>query len=311
MLCKHPNLFVFNETVAYDHISAHGLHANLMPAQISGLKDHLLRRLDVRTVPSSVVASDLGGAVQASEAKTIRSHFSERIRRLISDDSITAAQVLDCFLSSVAAGTGSRRWGEKTPNHVFHLDSIRQDFADARFLHIVRHPMEFLRSYKFARRRSELHTHIYHPYVTSSIWRRSIKSFLRFREHYESQCFELRYEDLVNNPAHELTKVCNFIGEEFDSAMLRTSSSNSSFSTKTKDTMPDWEVSICNMACGKIASRYDYSLTKTSCDATKATALAAISLPAFAFRAAPRCLKFFDGGIWRYLKARKLLPFAQ
>ncbi len=102
---------------------------------------------------------------------------------------------------------GVRRWCEKSPANVRHIEKILEYFKErVRFIHIIRDPRDVLTSE--------------HPkpskkggyYVSAERWVKDVKAGLAFKGH--PSVFTLRYEDLVRNPDMELDRICSFIGEE-------------------------------------------------------------------------------------------------
>ena len=60
------------------------------------------------------------------------------------------------------------------------------------------------------------------PFVGAKAWRDSESCWDRLSSQLRpDQAIEVRYEQLVQNPTEELTRICHFIGVEFDEAMFR------------------------------------------------------------------------------------------
>ncbi len=113
------------------------------------------------------------------------------------------------------AGVG-KRLGEKTPIHERHVERIRALFPGAKFVHIYRDPRDTVASLKrmpwaagqsarrIARRCAQ-------TYETMTRWRGTLG---------DAAVCELRYERLVEETEGVLRRVCAFLGEPFDAAML-------------------------------------------------------------------------------------------
>ena len=112
-------------------------------------------------------------------------------------------------------------WVEKTPSHALHMDVIRDYFTDAKFVGIVRHPVEVVGSMLSLDPTSYKDTRV--PYLHSvkshcSQWRSINKTLLA--EEHKKDTFLLKYEDLVNNPADVVKEVCRFLEVDFEKNML-------------------------------------------------------------------------------------------
>ena len=111
------------------------------------------------------------------------------------------------------AENGKTRWVEKTPNHLLHVERIRQLFPTARIIRIVRDPRDVALSLE------EM------PWFPGTfidgiqLWRRNDARSRRFFETDEAS-YTLRYEDLVSDTEREMRSLCLFLGEDFEPQML-------------------------------------------------------------------------------------------
>jgi len=110
------------------------------------------------------------------------------------------------------------RWIEKTPDHLAYIHSIRTYYPASPVVRIVRDPRDVALSLMKV------------PWGAKSLlgallfWRRFDEASAEFFS-TDKNSDTIRFEDLVSNPAETLQKLCQFIGEEFEQAMLDTSSS--------------------------------------------------------------------------------------
>jgi hypothetical protein len=122
--------------------------------------------------------------------------------------------VLRAFYGLYAEGKGKPRWGEKTPVYVTSMTAIAQVLPEARFVHLIRDGRDVALS-KARRALGEPS-----PTARSArVWRDRILAARRQARrlpHY----LELRYEDLVLEPASRLRRVCEFVQLPWDDAML-------------------------------------------------------------------------------------------
>jgi len=107
------------------------------------------------------------------------------------------------------------RWGDKTTWYCDFLNQINQYFPEAQFIHIIRDGRAVAASYK----------HV--PHLSKNIkeialeWAWNINQITRFGTSISpSRYFEVRYEDLVNDPEGELKRICVYLQETYDEEML-------------------------------------------------------------------------------------------
>jgi hypothetical protein len=141
------------------------------------------------------------------------------------------------------------RWGNNTPRDIFYVNEITTLFPGALFIVCVRDVRDFLRSYKTKWKttegaRSARLKSLYHPVITSLLWKASIKGI---NNHLlTDRMYLLRYEDLVTNTESIVRQLCAFIGEDFEEPMLQVETNNSSI----VDDMPN-QKGIFSSSIGK------------------------------------------------------------
>lgn len=138
----------------------------------------------------------------------------------------------DWYLDRQLGTTGKRLLVNKTPNDVFITDAIRDCWPDARFVFLLRHPLAVLRS------RAEVR-----PQDSHAI---NVAKVLEYAEAVERARTTLpghtiRYEDLTTDPVSELTKLCAYLGVEFEPSMLDYGTQSSS---TIRMGLGDWMESI-------------------------------------------------------------------
>ena len=128
------------------------------------------------------------------------------------------------FAARFLAETGKRRWVEKTPNNVRAIGPMLTWFPNCRFIHLIRdgrdvacslrhHPKERVVDGRIVPVRSD------NPVEKSAArWRDDTAGGLAYRGH--PRVLEIRYEALVARPEETFARVCDFIGEAFDPAIL-------------------------------------------------------------------------------------------
>jgi hypothetical protein len=129
-----------------------------------------------------------------------------------------------------ARSRGKARWGEKRPLYAQHLPWVLRLFPDAQIIHLVRDPRACVTSLldvPWWERgwRSAMFT-----------WGLADHELARFARTAAPDAYHvLRYEDLLLRPRDELTRLCTFLGENFDEQMLQ-------FSDAADDIVPQTKV---------------------------------------------------------------------
>lgn len=125
------------------------------------------------------------------------------------------AGVFAAMLGSFAESCGKPRWGEKTPYNLFYIEQILEDFPNAQIVFITRDGRDASAEFLDA---SFGPTNIY---AAARLWDMGQKAVEPWRAALGSdQWYDVRYETLVRDPVGELTKLCEFLGEEFGAQLL-------------------------------------------------------------------------------------------
>jgi hypothetical protein len=165
-------------------------------------------------LPVKLSAAELAAACELPEAEV-----SAMLRGSGSQGAFVAA-----LFDRVARRRGKRRWAEKTPLNVRHLDWIFRHFPNARFIHVIRDGRDVVCS---------LRGHPSRRFVDGA-WvsvpqRRSVSSCIgQWLEltgrgmgwRGDPRYMEVRYEDLVGAPEATMRRVMDFVGEPFEESWL-------------------------------------------------------------------------------------------
>lgn len=129
---------------------------------------------------------------------------------------------------------GERSICDDTPNYLFHLEAIFNLFPKAKAIICYRDPRDFLCSYKYYWQRStdsKRMKALYHPILTSMVWRSSLIAAKNGLNKYPSDRITLiKYEDLVKEPKGQVRDLCRFLQIDMSLEMLDVNKNNSSFS---------------------------------------------------------------------------------
>lgn len=131
----------------------------------------------------------------------------------LADRQPSVAAMLESLTELHAQRAGKRRWLEKTPRHLLMTDTLRELWPDAYIVRIVRDPRDVALSLAGM------------PFAKDSVVGNLVRvdaddRASRERIEADALAMTLRYEDLVTEPERELRRICAFVGEEYESAML-------------------------------------------------------------------------------------------
>lgn len=125
----------------------------------------------------------------------------------------SVAAMLEALTELHARRAGKRRWIEKTPRHLLMTETLRELWPAAFIVRIVRDPRDVAISL----------TRV--PFAKDSVVGNLVRidaddRASRDRIESDPRAMTLRYEDLVTEPERELRRICDFIGERYEPAML-------------------------------------------------------------------------------------------
>jgi Sulfotransferase family len=125
------------------------------------------------------------------------------------------AGLVEAIFEAYATAHGKERWGDKTPDHVDHMDLIDRLFPGARFIHLIRDGRFVAASL------SEVEEWGPPSAVSGAFWwKAKLKRGRRGGRRFPDRYMEVRLEDLVADPEGQLRRICAFIGEDYSASML-------------------------------------------------------------------------------------------
>ena len=126
------------------------------------------------------------------------------------------ADLFAAVLAAWAGPRGKRRVGDKSPGHMHCVPIIAELYPRAKFIATLRDPRAVVSSELTAEWGARSVDQI------ARRWRRVADRHLELeRTLSPDRYMMLRYEDLVTHPEENLRRVCAFLGESFEPAMLR------------------------------------------------------------------------------------------
>jgi len=183
MLSAHPRIYIAHEASFYVWQSNH------RSASIAQFFDYYFQTYSFRWLridPARVLA------------------------RLADPARATPGEAFAAVLREKAAAYDRPRFGDKTPAHAGHLRQLFADFPDARVVHIVRDPRDTVVSLS---RMPWASGSLYADAVTCEIERRQVEPF-------RDRILSIRLEDLLATPRETMGRVLDYVGEEWDDAVL-------------------------------------------------------------------------------------------
>lgn len=196
----------------------------------------------------------------------------QQVRRAVVAAPPTVGSALGSVFRCYAAAHGKPRWGDKRPTYFQRIDAIRAMFPDAQVVHIVRDGRDCMASLKRMPwwRRDAVES--------LALWTQAVDEGRRAARRLPQGAYhELRYEDLVLDPRTELRRLCAFLGEDFEEAMLephrvaaaqvparkrwhdgtRAAVTDARVGAHVVDLEP-WEVALANFVAGRRLRRLGY-----------------------------------------------------
>ncbi|MGH8494923.1 MAG: sulfotransferase [Gammaproteobacteria bacterium] len=124
----------------------------------------------------------------------------------------SVAGVFDGIFGSLAARHGKRRWCEKTPDHVQHIEMLSAAFPGARFVHMIRDGREVACSIHRRQHRQ--------PELIVYRWKKLVRMGRAAGSKLPGRYLEIRYEDLTQDPRQQMRSICEFLQLEFADEVL-------------------------------------------------------------------------------------------
>ncbi len=147
----------------------------------------------------------------------------EDVRRLL-HESTSIVRFVEKFCRDYCEKQGKTRWAEKTPANVRQLPRLIHQFPKGRFVHVIRDGRDAVCSLRnhpkvSIRKGKPVNRNVNNPISRcATIWADRVGRGLQVRGH--PQVVEVKYENLVTDAENELRRLCEFLEEDFDPAML-------------------------------------------------------------------------------------------
>jgi hypothetical protein len=190
------------------------------------------------------------------------------IKEKAGNDGIAPATLLNELMAYFAgqAGTISKRWLEKTPEHALFIPEILALFPNAKIVNVVRDPRDVVSSLlRFHNLDSDRKRRLFLA-DRAKRWKRLVSSTTQLTS-LQKQILTIRYEDIVENPKISVRKIMHFLRAEYHSQNIDKFSENYDLVVTAQE---EWKT-LC--ATGKIIDRRGVWRTRMSEDDAKVVEL--------------------------------------
>lgn len=106
---------------------------------------------------------------------------------------------------------GAKRWFDKTPQNVYGAAMIAGEMPDAKFVHIVRDPMDVVSSLRIGKI-----VKVQNLVGACSYWNEAAEIINVVKKAFPERVYEVKYEDFTHEPFSEIAKMMSFLGEPYD-----------------------------------------------------------------------------------------------
>lgn len=111
-------------------------------------------------------------------------------------------------------------WGIKAPVLIANLERIREVYPTAKIIHLVRDGRDVYLSYKKIHETNQIKFGPRGVVENALYWIDGLRRVENFRKNNQNhQIYELRYDDLLENPSRELTKLCEYLDIQYVPSM--------------------------------------------------------------------------------------------
>ncbi len=146
-----------------------------------------------------------------------------KIAKEFSSKSTDRFQLFDELAEFLTKQAGKTRWIEKTPANIYFMDKIAKLYPQAKFIVLYRDPRAVVASW--------LEKDPYKSLISIVMgW----TTITRIIQQGHSNMLAVSFEDLISKPEETIRRICAFIGEDFNPAMLEARMVNRHDETKNQ-----------------------------------------------------------------------------
>lgn len=136
----------------------------------------------------------------------------------------SVVQFADEFLTHYAKEQGKTLWADKTPNNVRATGRILHSFPNGRFIHVLRDARDVVCSLRTHPKEQIIKGRVTPVKTNKPIalcarrWAQDVACGLPYRGH--PRYMEVRYEELVGEPAEAMKRVCDFLQLDYADELI-------------------------------------------------------------------------------------------
>lgn len=134
----------------------------------------------------------------------------------------TLPECISAVMEAYARERGKAVWGDKSPSYITDIDDLYNLFPRARFIHLIRDGRDVASSLVRQWWGSNDFVNAMRSWRELVYWSRKLLRMIP-----PEQTFELRFEDLVENPEQKLREITTFLGWDYEPHMATAYAENS------------------------------------------------------------------------------------
>jgi hypothetical protein len=147
---------------------------------------------------------------------------AEAIRAKVIAECRNGGDFLHVVMNEIAKSQGVQRWAECTPEHLLHIERIKETIPDAMIVHIIRDGRDVaLSNAKLRYVRRAWWDHDPHVMVSGLYWEWIVRKGRAAGRKLGADYTEVRFEELIARPRETLAKVSEFIEQDLDYDRIR------------------------------------------------------------------------------------------
>jgi LPS sulfotransferase NodH len=178
----------------------------------------LLARRHGRTIDAERFLDDVARIPTIGEWGLPVAEVAARIR-----PGMPTGEAIAAIYAAYAERAGKPRWGDKTPMYMRHLGLLERLFPDAQYVHLIRDgrdaALSFLEMPEGTFTRTWAHPTT--PAQFACMWRKEVRDARSLGPRAgPARYHEVRYEELVADPAGAVRGICAFAGLPYEPSML-------------------------------------------------------------------------------------------
>lgn len=133
--------------------------------------------------------------------------------QIILDQSISRADLCRRYMKLYIEKNkpSAQRWFDKTPQNVYGAALIAGEIPDAKFIHIVRHPLDVVSSLRIGKI-----VKVQNLVGACNYWNEAADIIHVVKTAYPERVHEVKYEDFTGALVPEVKKILFFLGEDFN-----------------------------------------------------------------------------------------------